>query len=547
MNAKTTRISPAIQATLKRVGFAVLVLGEVVHAQPYEPIVLYEAFGEPGEQLGASVLRHVGDQDGDGYDDILVSVADSTHSSGTIRYNHLRLIYGNDFPPYRTLDFAHTLTDTTTEWTYWAGASGYGPPLEIVDLSGDGCPDILIELHFRESILYQRYLFLGGPGVFDTLWDWRSDNAEPRKVLETLPHFNDNGIGCYLRGGVAAEQRLLEFYQGQWPDPPSSSTWTHSVAWNWNFFYPNGVGDITGDGYTDFLYSLRWGDGTYHVHGWFGGPDADSIPDVTFIEDTMAVLSTAWSIIGDMNGDSVDDLAAHTIDHHGVQLRVWYGGQPQDFNTWDATLNGGGGLVPYAHACLGDINGDGYEDMAFTDAPVHRVCVYLGADHVDSDIAYQVNFPNEDGNVLGDYSRSGDINGDGLDDWMYSSFYGDTLQRGYIRIISGDPRFGLPVGDEPPPVVREFVVGDPYPNPFNSSVTIPIEVIGSPAAEAKVAIFDLLGRQVFAFQDRKLTLGHHDLVWHGETTTGASVATGVYFVAVQTTNLSVVKKLVYLR
>ncbi|MCB9367103.1 MAG: VCBS repeat-containing protein [Calditrichaeota bacterium] len=375
---------------LKRVGFALLVLGGYMtaYAQPYEPIVLYETFGEPGEQLGSLVLRHVGDQDGDGYDDILVSVADCTHSSGTPDYNHLRLIYGNDFPPYRTVDFAYTLTDTTTEWTLWTG--GFRPPpFELADFSGDGYPDILIELYFRESSpsLYQRYLFLGGPGVFDTLWDWRADSAEERIVQETLPRFNDSGYGCYLRGGRANNQRLLEFYQGEWPDPPSSSTWTSTAPADWNFWYSNGVGDITGDGYTDILYPIYQGGGIYHVHSWFGGPDADSIPDVTFIEDTMAVLSTGWSIIGDMNGDSVDDLAAKTIDHHGVQLRIWYGGAPLDFNTWDATLNGGGGLTAGYHACLGDINGDGFEDVAFMGIPNVRVCVFLGGDHVDSEIA----------------------------------------------------------------------------------------------------------------------------------------------------------------
>ena len=64
---------------LKRVGFAVLLLG-VAHAQPYEPTYLLDVTGEVGQYLGFSCFQSVGDQNGDGFDDVIVGSESSVNS-----------------------------------------------------------------------------------------------------------------------------------------------------------------------------------------------------------------------------------------------------------------------------------------------------------------------------------------------------------------------------------------------------------------------------------------------------------------------------------
>ncbi|MBL0062665.1 MAG: hypothetical protein IPP40_14565 [bacterium] len=76
---------------LKRVGFAVLLLGDslLALAQPYEPTFLLDITGEVNQVLGFN-LQVLGDQNGDGFDDFVTSVASSENTAG------LRIYYGNN-------------------------------------------------------------------------------------------------------------------------------------------------------------------------------------------------------------------------------------------------------------------------------------------------------------------------------------------------------------------------------------------------------------------------------------------------------------------
>ena len=65
---------------LKRVGFAVLLLGGLLYAQPYEPTYLLDVTGEVGQYLGFSCFQSVGDQNGDGFDDVIVGSESSVDS-----------------------------------------------------------------------------------------------------------------------------------------------------------------------------------------------------------------------------------------------------------------------------------------------------------------------------------------------------------------------------------------------------------------------------------------------------------------------------------
>ena len=61
-------------------------------------------------------------------------------------------------------------------------------------------------------------------------------------------------------------------------------------------------------------------------------------------------------------------------------------------------------------------------------------------------------------------------------------------------------------------------------------------------------IYDVQGRVVRLLVDgKKYTTGSTRIVWDGQTQTGASTASGVYFVRLEAGNLNVTRKVVLLR
>lgn len=66
-----------------------------------------------------------------------------------------------------------------------------------------------------------------------------------------------------------------------------------------------------------------------------------------------------------------------------------------------------------------------------------------------------------------------------------------------------------------------------YPNPFNPSTTIAIEL--PIENQVRLIIYDILGRVVKVLTDQTLSPGRHNFVWDGTNSDGIPVAAGLYF------------------
>ena len=94
-------------------------------------------------------------------------------------------------------------------------------------------------------------------------------------------------------------------------------------------------------------------------------------PDVTLVGDQQG-SDFGWSVagVGDVNGDGYDDVAVGAPEHNpGIganrgKVYVYYGG-PDGLNTTPAFTDLGGtySKLGYAVAGAGDVNADGYDDM----------------------------------------------------------------------------------------------------------------------------------------------------------------------------------------
>ena len=123
---------------------------------------------------------------------------------------------------------------------------------------------------------------------------------------------------------------------------------------------------------------------------------------------------------------------------------------------------------------------------------------------------------------------------------------------------AGDPAVatiysaGLVVGVNPisPVVPGEFALTQNYPNPFNPATTIPFAIART--ARTEIAVYNILGQKVATLANELMTPGYYKVQWNGTNTSGAAVASGVYFVRMSSqadkgVSFSALRKLVLMR
>ena len=81
------------------------------------------------------------------------------------------------------------------------------------------------------------------------------------------------------------------------------------------------------------------------------------------------------------------------------------------------------------------------------------------------------------------------------------------------------------------PLPTKFELKMNYPNPFNPSTTIPIELPDESSVE--VVIYNILGEQIAVLSEGVKSSGYHNIQWNGTNQFGQPVSSGIYFVRVQ--------------
>ncbi|MDE3057011.1 MAG: T9SS type A sorting domain-containing protein [Bacteroidota bacterium] len=93
---------------------------------------------------------------------------------------------------------------------------------------------------------------------------------------------------------------------------------------------------------------------------------------------------------------------------------------------------------------------------------------------------------------------------------------------------------------------ESFALGNNYPNPFNPSTSIPVEIPAQTAIELKV--FNILGEEIRTIYAGTLAAGKYWFNWDGRDSGNRDVASGYYFYRLTTsTGYNKVKKMVLLR
>jgi hypothetical protein len=107
----------------------------------------------------------------------------------------------------------------------------------------------------------------------------------------------------------------------------------------------------------------------------------------------------------------------------------------------------------------------------------------------------------------------------------------------------GYPSFGI--HEKPNSVPENFSLGNPYPNPFNAAVSVPVEIKKN-SQQVSWNIYDLTGRVVRHSAPQTLEPGDYNVRWNCRGDNGEKLSSGLYLFAFWADGRRATKRLVIL-
>jgi hypothetical protein len=362
----------------------------------------------------------------------------------------------------------------------------------ILDLNGDGYADLAVGAPGANGDVGVVYLYLGSPaGLASTpeVVQGPAQGSDFGSVVSSAGDVNGDGIADLIVGGFGFSEYYV--YLGSASGvvaPPEPLTIPPMGVCNELGATAANAGDVNGDGYGDVIVGVACADndtGAALVYfgsseGIVGAPQVLGDPAMTQGDSFAGTVASA----GDVNGDGFGDVA---VSSTAVQLATGFGatyvylGGPQGVRTTPFnTLVGVAGIL-----CASDVNGDGFADLiASIDALGTTANIYLGSASGYAAPPQVVVAPNPsesigDGPTL---ANAGDIDGDGYDDVLLGSF---TSNQAYLY-------YGGPTGLGITPTLLADPNGGANDN-FSLSVAGAGDVDGDGYPDVVVAAPDTLG------------------------------------------------------
>lgn len=343
------------------------------------------------------------DVNGDGFDDVIVADRDYDHQYAQDDNGRVWLFYGREDGLNTTPDITFTPPYINTFGFFGANATCAG------DVNNDTFDDIII----------------------------------------SEPNYDSSG----------SDEGAVFVYYGSNSGPSTTYSWMARGFFTYGHFghSVDSAGDVNGDGYDDIIVGTTETHILTHVFVWHGGPGGlgdtglPSNADWTASSSNPGLYGYGQFVrgIGDVNGDSFDDILIGADYYDGSvtdqgAVFVYYGsisglgssGTPANAD-WMATSGQTNSLLGRSGGKVGDLNGDGFDDLAVgaygydnPDTNEGKVFVWYGSTSGLGDYGTPANV---------DWSAETDVIGSNLGFVVRSA--GDVNQDGYADLLATAPNY----------------------------------------------------------------------------------------------------------
>ncbi len=341
------------------------------------------------EDRGFGTVDGVGDVNGDGFGDLVVGAPTTRGLTGRVYVYH-----GGP-------DGIATTPATTIDGLDGANAAFGGRVTGLGDVNGDGYADVAISTPQKVNGNFGGgvYVFHGGPSGLGASPATTIDPSGPRAIelgnaLREAGDLDNDGFADFFtgEGGWAAYHgRALVFH--------GSAAGLRTVPTTVVVQYAHSFGarlagamDINGDGHPDMIGAMLGtapaGERLLVFAGTPTGIPVTATQTIPTFDPPNSEFGGGAECVGDIDGDGYDDVAIGSRSYQrGLgRVRLFRGG-PGGLSTvasvvWESPAGAGGhfGTIPTG---IGDVNGDLADDVAVTapDAESNSgvVCIYHGA------------------------------------------------------------------------------------------------------------------------------------------------------------------------
>jgi hypothetical protein len=292
----------------------------------------------------------------------------------------------------------------------------------VGDLNGDGYGDIAVTSALARSLS----VFLGGPSGLSNTAISRTPS------FSTLSPGGVGAVGDLDNDGYGEVALGPYVYAGSATGPTNSfTTLRDPTSREWFAGTATGVGDVDGDGRNDVLFAGYTGPGTQVLHLYRGGVSGLGPASAALSAPSGAFgFGSTVTGAGDVNGDGLADVLIGAAQSSRAYV---YFGESVGLGTAPTLLMGHSqGFFGSGLSDAGDLNADGYADVALGASLQGAVTVYFGrASGVDPTptVLMAPSGVSSFGTWL---AGLGDTNGDGFDDLAVSS-----VERGVVMLYPG--------------------------------------------------------------------------------------------------------------
>ncbi|HMQ75146.1 MAG TPA: FG-GAP-like repeat-containing protein [Flavobacteriales bacterium] len=385
---------------------------------------------QAGARQGTAVAG-AGDVNGDGFSDVLVGIPE--WDNGQSNEGRARVYMGS----------AGSLTPAGPQIVTGSGGIYAHSVAAAGDVNGDGRSDVIVGAEDHLGV-GSAYLHLGNttgidPAAINT-WTGTVGGMKLGARVAGAGDVNGDGYSDVIIGAPAAGIGRAYIHHGSTAGASATpnTTLLGTVA-NTRFGATlASAGDVNGDGYSDVIVGEpQWNSAAGAAYVYHGGPAGiNPVPawtvkpfDTPFVANANFGQSVAGA--GDVNGDGYSDVIVGAGGYNGARGRVFvYHGGPSGLSTTPTwTFDGVNpnqrlGSDPHSEnqvSSLGDVNGDGYGDVAIS-AMKWLVHVFHGSPTGLGPAPAWTDGSPSPGDFFGVTATSaGDVNGDGYSDMIIAN------------------------------------------------------------------------------------------------------------------------------